>query len=139
MAMRRGEVAQRFSAENKTGADLHVILIQNWSRRDLFDATGLPWVDPSPNLRSLSAEILYPGLEILQAGGVSVGRGTDRPFERIGAPWMRGAEFSEYMNRRSVPGARVVADRITPESRLFKGEMCEGASGVVTNRDSFAS
>ncbi len=139
MAMTLGEMAQMFNAENKIGCDLHVILIQNWRRRDLFDATGLPWVDPSPNLRSLSAEILYPGLEILQAGGVSVGRGTDRPFERIGAPWMRGAEFSEYMKRRSVPGVRFVPDRFTPDSGLFKGEMCEGASVMVTNRDSFAS
>src|SRR6266566_1320862 len=139
MAMTLGEMAQMFNAEIKIGCDLQVIVIQNWRRRDLFDATGLPWVDPSPNLRSLSAEILYPGLEILQAGGVSVGRGTDRPFERIGAPWMRGAEFSEYMKRRSVPGVRFVPDRFTPDSGLFKGEMCEGASVVVTNRDSFAS
>jgi len=139
MAMTLGEMAQMFNAENKIGCDLHVILIQNWSRRDLFDATGLPWVNPSPNLRSITAEILYPGLEILQAGGVSVGRGTDRPFERIGAPWTRGAEFSEYMKRRSVPGVRFVPDRFTPDSGLFKGEMCEGASVVVTNRDSFVS
>jgi uncharacterized protein YbbC (DUF1343 family) len=139
MAMTLGEMAQMFNAENRIGSDLHVILIQNWSRRDWFDTVGLPWVNPSPNLRSFRAEILYPGLEILQAGGVSVGRGTDRPLERIGAPWIRGAEFVEFMKRLSVPGVRFVADRFTPESGLFKGEMCEGASIEVTNRASFES
>src|SRR5882762_9385600 len=139
MAMTLGEMAQMFNAENKIGCDLHVIRMRNWRRRDWFDQTNLPWVNPSPNLRSNGVGILYPGLEILQAGGVSVGRGTDRPFERFGAPWMRGAECSEYMKRRSVPGVRFVADRFTPDSGLFKGEMCEGASIVVTNRASFES
>jgi uncharacterized protein YbbC (DUF1343 family) len=139
MAMTLGEMAQMFNAENGIGSDLHVILLQNWSRREWLDDTGLPWVNPSPNLRSFRAEILYPGLEILQAGGMSVGRGTDRPLERIGAPWIRGAEFAEFMKRRSVPGVRFVADRFTPESGLFKGEMCEGASIEVTNRASFVS
>jgi uncharacterized protein YbbC (DUF1343 family) len=139
MAMTLGEMAQMFNAENKIGCDLHVIPMHNWRRRDWFDDTGLPWVNPSPNLRFFRAEILYPGLEILQAGGVSVGRGTDRPFERIGAPWMRGAEFADYMNRRSVPGVHFVQDRFTPDSGPFKGEMCEGASVIVTDRASFES
>jgi uncharacterized protein YbbC (DUF1343 family) len=139
MGMTLGEMAQMFNAENKIGADLHVIPMQNWRRRDWFDETGLPWVNPSPNLRSFRAEILYPGLEILQAGGVSVGRGTDRPFERVGAPWIHSGAFVEEMNRRTVPGVRFAADRFTPDSGLFKGEMCEGASVVVTNRTSFES
>jgi uncharacterized protein YbbC (DUF1343 family) len=139
MAMTLGELAQMFNAENRIGSDLHVILIQNWSRREWLDDTGLPWVNPSPNLRSFRAEILYPGLEILQAGGVSVGRGTDRPLERIGAPWIHGAEFAEFLKRRSVPGVRFGADRFTPDSGLFKGEMCEGAAIEVTNRASFES
>jgi uncharacterized protein YbbC (DUF1343 family) len=137
MAMTLGEMAQMFNAENKIGCDLHVIPMQNWRRRDWFDDTGLPRVNPSPNLRSFRAEILYPGLEILQAGGVSVGRGTDRPFERLGAPWMRGADFVDYMNRRSLPGVHFVQDRFTPDSGPFKGEMCEGATVVVTDRASF--
>ena len=70
MAMTLGEMAQMFNAENKIGCDLHVIRMQNWRRADWFDQTGLPWVNPSPNLRSAAAEILYPGLEILQAAGV---------------------------------------------------------------------
>jgi uncharacterized protein YbbC (DUF1343 family) len=139
MAMTLGEMAQMFNAENKIGCDLHVIPMQNWHRRDWFDDTGLPWVNPSPNLRSFRAEILYPGLEILQAGGVSVGRGTDKPFERVGAPWIRGGAFVEELNRRSVPAVRFVQDRFTPDSGPFKGEMCEGASVVVTDRASFES
>jgi uncharacterized protein YbbC (DUF1343 family) len=139
MGMTLGELAQMFNAENKIDADLHVIPMQNWRRRDWFDDTGLPWVNPSPNLRSFGADILYPGLEILQAGGLSVGRGTNRPFERIGAPWIHSDAFVEYMNRRSVPGVRFVVDRFTPDSGLYVGEMCEGARVVVTDRASFES
>ena len=139
MAMTLGEMAQMFNAENKIGCDLHVIRMRNWSRRDWFDDTGLPWVNPSPNLRSAEAGILYPGLEILQAGGVSVGRGTDQPFERLGAPWIHSAEFVDYMNRRSIPGVRFQPDRFTPDSGLYKGEPCEGARVVVTDRASLQS
>jgi len=137
MAMTLGEMAQMFNAEKKIGCDLHVIPMQNWRRRDYFDDTGLPWVNPSPNLHSFRAEILYPGLEILQAGGVSVGRGTNTPFERIGAPWMHSGAFVEEMNRRSVPGVRFAADRFTPDSGSYKGETCEGARLVVTDRALF--
>jgi uncharacterized protein YbbC (DUF1343 family) len=80
---------------------------------------------------------LYPGLEILQAGGISVGRGTDRPFERIGAPWIRGDAFVKEMNRRAVPGARFVADQFTPNSGLYAGQVCEGARVIVSDRASF--
>ena len=137
MGMTLGEMAQMFNAENKIGVDLHVIKMRNWRRRDWFDNTGLPWVNPSPNLHSFRAEILYPGLEILQAGGISVGRGTDRPFERIGAPWIRSDAFVKDMNRRSVPGVRFIADRFTPDSSLYAGQICGGARVVVTNRVSF--
>jgi uncharacterized protein YbbC (DUF1343 family) len=139
MGMTLGEMAQMFNAENKIGADLHVIPMQNWHRRDWFDDTGLPWVNPSPNLRSFRAEILYPGLEILQAGGVSVGRGTEQPLTRIGAPWIRSGEFAEYMNRRSLRGVQFMADRFTPDSGLYKSEICEGVSVLVADRASFES
>ena len=139
MAMTIGEMARMFNAENKIGCDLHVISMQNWQRQDWFDGTGLPWVNPSPNLRSAGAGVLYPGLEILQPGGVSVGRGTDRPFERVGAPWIRDAELVNYLNRRSVPGVRFEPERFTPDSGLYKGEMCAGARVVVTDRASLES
>jgi uncharacterized protein YbbC (DUF1343 family) len=136
--MTLGEMAQMFNAENKIGCDLHVIPMQNWRRGDWFDDTGLPWVNPSPNLRSFAAEILYPGLEVLQAGGVSVGRGTDRPFTRIGAPWVHSVEFAAYLKRRPVPGVWFIAqDRFTPDSGPFKDEICEGVSFLVNDRSSY--
>jgi uncharacterized protein YbbC (DUF1343 family) len=137
MAMTLGEMATMFNAENHIGCELHVIRMRNWRRADWFDQTGLPWVSPSPNLRSLSAGALYPGLEILQAAGVSVGRVTDKPFERLGAPWIHAEEFVAYMNRRALPGVRFAADRYIPDSGLYKGQQCEGARLQVTGRASF--
>jgi uncharacterized protein YbbC (DUF1343 family) len=139
MAMTLGEMAQMFNAENKIGCDLHIIRTQNWRRQMWFNDTGLPWVNPSPNLRAPTAEILYPGLEILQAGGVSVGRGTARPFELVGAPWVHGEELAAYLNRRAIPGLRFEPEKFTPDSGLFKGELCEGVRVVVTNRDGMES
>jgi uncharacterized protein YbbC (DUF1343 family) len=134
MGMTLGEMAKMFNAEKKIGCNLQVIRMQNWHRRELFDQTGLPWVNPSPNLRSSEAGLLYPGLEILQAGGVSVGRGTDKPFQRLGAPWIRNEEFAKELNRRAIRGVRFEADQFTPNSGLYKGELCHGARVVVTDR-----
>jgi uncharacterized protein YbbC (DUF1343 family) len=135
MAMTLGEMAKMFNVEKKIGCDLHVIRLQNWPRRLWFSDMGLPWVNPSPNLRSPEAGVLYPGLEILQAGGVSVGRGTSQPFELVGSPWIKGDEFAAYLNRRSIPGVRFEAVKFTPDSGLFKGELCQGASVVLADRD----
>jgi uncharacterized protein YbbC (DUF1343 family) len=139
MAMTLGEMARMFNTEKKIGCDLHVIEMRNWNRREWFGDTGLRWVNPSPNLRSVVAAVLYPGLEILQAGGVSVGRGTQRPFEHFGAPWIRSSQFVDYMNGRRLPGVRFVADRFTPDSGLYKGELCEGAKVTLTDRALFRS
>jgi uncharacterized protein YbbC (DUF1343 family) len=139
VAMTLGEMAQMFNAEKKIGCDLHIIRMQNWQRRMWFSDTGLPWVNPSPNLRSLTAEILYPGLEILQAGGISVGRGTNHPFELFGAPWINGLELAAYLNGRKIPGVRFEPEKFTPDSGLFKGELCEGVRVVLTNRDAMES
>jgi uncharacterized protein YbbC (DUF1343 family) len=134
-----GELARMYNAENKIGADLHVIAMKDWRRSDSFDSTGLVWVAPSPNLRSLEAAQLYPGIEILQAGGLSVGRGTDRPFEIVGAPWIRGRELAEYLNKRFVPGVRFVATRFTPRSGLYKDQTCEGLAIEIKDRGSLYS
>jgi uncharacterized protein YbbC (DUF1343 family) len=139
MAMTLGEMAQMFNAEKKMGCDLHIVRLQNWQRRMWFSDTALPWVNPSPNLRSLEAEILYPGLEILQVGGVSVGRGTMRPFELFGAPWIRGEELAAYLNRRAIPGVRFEPEKFTPESGLYKGEVCDGVRVVLTGRNALQS
>jgi uncharacterized protein YbbC (DUF1343 family)/CubicO group peptidase (beta-lactamase class C family) len=138
-AMTMGELAQMFNAENKIGADLHVIAMKDWHRGDTFEATGLTWIPPSPNLRSLDAALLYPGIEILQAAGVSVGRGTDTPFEVFGAPWMNGVELARELNGRFVPGVRFVATRFTPSVGLYDKELCEGVALVITDRASLNS
>jgi uncharacterized protein YbbC (DUF1343 family) len=134
MAMTLGEMARMFNQENKIGCDLHVIAMQGWNREDWFADTGLPRVNPSPNLRSADAGLLYPGLEILQAAEVSVGRGTDAPFERFGAPWIRGEVLAGELNRRGIPGVRFESDQFTPSSDLFKGELCGGVRVSVTGR-----
>lgn len=138
-AMTLGELAQMFNEENKIGADLHVVAMKDWHREDSFAATGLEWIPPSPNLRLLNAALPYPGIEILQAGGVSVGRGTDTPFELFGAPWIHGVELAEELNRQFVPGVHFVPIRFTPDSALYKGELCEGISLVITDRASVNS
>jgi uncharacterized protein YbbC (DUF1343 family) len=137
MGMTLGEMAQMFNSENKIGCDLHVIEMQGWRRSYWFDETGLRWVNPSPNLRSLTENILYPALEILQAGGVSVGRGTDRPFERVGDRWIHAANFAKELNRTELTGVRFEPDRFTPSSGPLAGELCEGARLVLTDRASF--
>ncbi len=139
MGMTLGEMAKMFNVEKKIGVVLRIIRMENWQRGEYFDQTGLPWVNPSPNLRSSGAGILYPGLEILQAGGVSVGRGTDKPLERVGAPWIRAEEFAEALNARAIPGVRFEADRFTPDSGLYKGELCQGVRVAVTDRGAFQS
>lgn len=136
MGMTLGEMAQMFNAENKIGCDLHIIRMRGWQRSSWFDDTGLPWVNPSPNLRSLGGGILYPGVEILQAGGVSVGRGTDHPFEVVGAPWIHSEEFAAELNRRAIPGVQFEPEKFTPTAALYKGERCEGVRAVLTNRNS---
>jgi len=138
-AMTLGELAQMFNAENNIGAELHVVTMKDWSRRDTFEATGLEWIGPSPNLRSLDAALLYPGIEILQNGDVSVGRGTDTPFELFGAPWIKGVELAAYLNKRFVPGVKFVPARFTPAGGKHKDVPCEGAALVITDRQSLHS
>ena len=136
-AMTMGELAQMFNAENKIGADLHVISMQDWHRRDTFDMTGLAWIPPSPALRTLRENFLYPGVEILQAPGVSVGRGTPSPFELLGAPWIDSTALLAELNRRKVPGVQFVAAQFTPATGLLSGTTCNGLSIDLQNRDSF--
>ncbi len=135
-----GELARFFNAENKIGADLRVIPMQGWQRGDWFDSTGLTWVDPSPNMRSLNAALLYPGLAMLERSrNYSVGRGTDAPFEQIGADWIRGVELAAYLNRRFIPGVRVYPTRFQPRSSNFAGQLIEGVRFVITDREAFNS
>jgi uncharacterized protein YbbC (DUF1343 family)/CubicO group peptidase (beta-lactamase class C family) len=138
--MTMGELATLFNAENYLGADLTVVRMKGWKRGDWFDSTGLPWVNPSPNIRSLTAALLYPAVALLEySSNYSVGRGTDAPFEMIGADFIRGPELAAYLNQRWIPGVRFYPVRFQPaESHLAKTEI-EGVRFTVTNRESFDS
>jgi uncharacterized protein YbbC (DUF1343 family) len=127
-----GELATMANAERKWNADLHVIRMQNWERGDWFDSTGLPWVDTSPNMRSLNAATLYPGLALIESSkNYSVGRATDAPFEQIGAAWVHGVELAEFLNSRYIPGVRVYPTHLTPAM--------EGIRFVITDREQLDS
>jgi uncharacterized protein YbbC (DUF1343 family) len=138
-AMTMGELAQMLNAENKIGADLHVIAMEDWHRSEIFADAGLQWIPPSPNLRTLDETFLYPGIEPLQAGGVSVGRGTDTPFGLFGAPWMIAADVAAELNRRTIPGVRFATSLFTPSEGLYKDQYCQGVSITITDRASLRS
>src|ERR1700681_266562 len=136
--MTLGELAAMANGERKLGLDLHVIPMRGWDRGDWFDATGLTWVDPSPNMRSLNAALLYPGIALLEASpNYSVGRGTDSPFEQVGADWIHGRELAGFLNGRYIPGVRVYPARFRPTSSNFAGQLIEGVRFVVTDRNAF--
>ena len=138
--MTMGELAEMFNGENRIGAKLTVIPMRDWQRGDWFDASDLPWIDPSPNMRSLNAALLYPGVALLEyAQNYSVGRGTDAPFEQVGADFIRGPELAAYLDRRQIPGVRVYATRFQPASSNFAGKTVEGVRFVITSRDAFDS
>src|SRR5205085_4562437 len=132
-----GELAMLFNSERKIGADLTVIKIEGWRRADFFDGTSLVWVNPSPNMRSLTQALLYPGIGLLETTNLSVGRGTDTPFEIVGAPWVEGQKLSDALNRAGLAGARFVPVRFTPRSSKFAGEACGGVNIVITDRAAF--
>ena len=136
-AMTMGELAQMFNSENKIGADLHVIAMQDWHRHDFYDMTGLAWVAPSPALRTLRENFPYPGVEILQAAGVSVGRGTPTPFEQLGAPWIDSGRLLTELSRRELKGVRFAATEFTPVSGSYNGVLCKGLSIDLQDRETF--
>jgi uncharacterized protein YbbC (DUF1343 family) len=129
-----GELARFFNTENHINADLHVVPMKNWRRNYFFDSTGLRWIPPSPNLRTLKGTITSPGLEILQAAGVSVGRGTETPFEQFGAPWMDGETVAAALNAAKLPGLKFVAQPFIPVSGLYMGRRCSGVSIRIGDR-----
>lgn len=133
--MTLGELAQMFNTEHNFHAKLTVIPMQGWMRGDWFDETGLEWTNPSPNLRSLNEATLYPGVALVEGTNVSVGRGTDTPFEVLGAPWINGRELSSYLNARQIPGVRFVPLSFTPNSSNYSGQACHGVNIFVTTRD----
>jgi len=135
-----GELAQMANSEQHWAADLHVIRMKNWQRGDWFDSGNLTWVNPSPNMRSLNAALLYPGVAMLEANtNYSVGRGTDAPFEQVGADWIKGQGLAAALNSQFIPGVRCYPTKFQPTSSNFAGQTIEGVRFVITDRESFDS
>jgi len=131
-----GELAKLFNKENDIGVDLNVIKMQGYKRSYWFDETGLQWINPSPNLRSLKEAILYPGVALAEGANVSVGRGTVTPFEVLGAPWVRGKELANYLNKRNISGVSFKPLSFTPRSSRYKNKKCYGIRIILEDRDS---
>jgi len=138
-ALTIGELAQFFNEENHLACDLHVIAMKNWHRNYFYESTAARWIPPSPNLRTLKGAVLYPGLEILQNAGVSVGRGTETPFEEFGAPWIDGAAVATALNARHLPGLRFTAQPFMPVVGLYSGQRCGGVALRITDRQAVRS
>jgi uncharacterized protein YbbC (DUF1343 family) len=132
-----GELAQMFRKELKLNLKLDVIRCEGWKRDTLWDATGLVWVNPSPNMRCLTQALLYPGIGLIETTSISVGRGTDTPFEVIGAPWIRPRQLAAALNARAIPGVTFVPIRFAPQSSKYANEACGGINIVITNRKRF--
>lgn len=134
-----GELAMMFNKERAINSDLRVVKMENWSRGFWFDQVSQTWVNPSPNMRSLTEATLYPGVGMLEYTNLSVGRGTDTPFEVIGAPWIDGQKLAKLLNGRGLPGVRFVPVKFKPNASVFKGEDCGGINIMVTDRRAFRS
>ncbi len=130
-----GELARMFNGERSIGAKLHVVPMEGWMRGDWFDSTGRVWIDPSPNLRNLTEEAIYPGIGMIEGSNISVGHGTDTPFELVGAPWIDASTLAVYLNAREIDGVRFVPVDFTPTASNYRDEKCGGVNIIVTNRD----
>ncbi|MBA2340668.1 MAG: DUF1343 domain-containing protein [Pyrinomonadaceae bacterium] len=134
-----GELARFFNNERKINCDLRVVEMRGWRRAMWFDQTNLTWTNPSPNMRSLTEATLYPGVGLLETTNLSVGRGTDTPFEIVGAPYIDGQKLAAELNNRKLAGVRFVPVRFTPRASVFKDVECGGINIIVTDRATFRS
>ncbi|HEX5052034.1 MAG TPA: DUF1343 domain-containing protein [Planctomycetota bacterium] len=132
-----GELARMIVGEDGVEVDLVVVPCEGWHRADLWDRTGLPWIDPSPNMRSLTEALLYPGIGLLEATNLSVGRGTGTPFEVLGAPWCDGLALAAALRAAGLPGVTFVPVHFEPSSSRFHGERCSGVHVIVTDWRTF--
>jgi uncharacterized protein YbbC (DUF1343 family)/CubicO group peptidase (beta-lactamase class C family) len=132
--MTMGELARLYNDERKINANLTVIAMENWKRDYWYDETGLSWINPSPNMRNMNQATLYPGIGAIEYSNVSVGRGTDQPFEQLGAPWINGPQLADRLNARRLPGIRFYPIAFTPKSSKYANEECQGVFMVITNR-----
>ena len=133
-----GELAHMFNKERDYNVNLQVIKIEGWSRRMFFDETGQPWTNPSPNMRNLTQALLYPGVGLLETA-LSVGRGTDTPFEIIGAPYIDDVKLARSLNNLKQPGVRFIPIKFTPKASIHKDKTCNGVNIIITNREALRS
>jgi uncharacterized protein YbbC (DUF1343 family) len=133
--MTMGELAKLFNAEGRLEARLTVIPMRGWKRATWFDATGLAWIDPSPNIRSLTAATLYPGVGLIEGTNISVGRGTDHPFELVGAPWIEARRLAGYLKRRAIAGVRFQRATFRPAASVYANRRCNGIRIRVLDRN----
>jgi uncharacterized protein YbbC (DUF1343 family) len=134
-----GELAKLFREERELQLELQIVQLEGWRRGDDFDRTALPWINPSPNMRSPLEALLYPGIGLLETTNLSVGRGTEIPFEVIGAPWLDGSQLAERCNGLHLPGVRFVPIAFAPTASKFAGQRCGGVRIVVTDRAAYQS
>ena len=131
-----GELARLFNGEKNIGADLTIVPMKNWRRDDWFDDTGLTWANPSPNMRNMVAATVYPGIGAIEGTNISVGRGTDAPFEQFGAPWIDGPALAAALNGSGLAGVRFYPVSFTPAAGAkLGGQVCQGVFLIVTDRD----
>jgi uncharacterized protein YbbC (DUF1343 family)/CubicO group peptidase (beta-lactamase class C family) len=130
-----GELARFYNSERGINSKLKVVPMEGWQRGDWLDSTGVLWVSPSPNMRSLTEEVLYPGVGILEFTNISLGRGTDTPFELLGAPWIQPLELASYLNARAISGVRFVPTEFTPNANVYAQQKCGGVNIIVTDRN----
>jgi uncharacterized protein YbbC (DUF1343 family) len=130
-----GELAKMFNAERGINARLTIVSMEGWMRGDWFDSTGLAWINPSPNMRSLNEATIYPGVGMIEATNISVGRGTDTPFEVVGAPWIDPVILARALNARDLSGVRFVPINFTPTSSVYANQLCGGVNITVTDRN----
>ncbi|MCA8951003.1 MAG: DUF1343 domain-containing protein [Planctomycetes bacterium] len=135
--MTAGELARMMAGEDAIRVELEIVACEGWQRADLWDRTGLCWIDPSPNMRSLTEALLYPGIGLVETTNVSVGRGTDTPFEVLGAPWIDGRQLAADLRGRGLPGVTFVPIRFTPDSSKHAGVECGGVNFVITDWRTF--
>jgi len=130
-----GELAKMFNAERHIDAKLTVVSMQGWMRGDWFDSTGQMWINPSPNMRSLNEATLYPGIGMIETTNISVGRGTDTPFELVGAPWVDAVALARYLNARNIAGVRFIPTSFTPNSATYANQLCSGMNVIASDRN----
>src|SRR5262249_39824469 len=135
--MTLGELAEMIDADEHLGADLDVVRMSGWHRAQYFDETGLSWTPPSPNLRSVAQAVLYPGVALVEGTNVSVGRGTNTPFEVAGAPWIQSSDLPTPLKEANLAGVTFEPAEMTPKSSVYAGQLCYGARLLVQSREAF--